>query len=129
MPIELKLLGWSTLLGLVYVMVAATLMTQQRGLAWNASNREGEARALTGAAGRAERASRNLLETFVFFVAAVLTVVLAQRTNSVTALGVQLYFWARVIYLPVYLVGVPYLRTLVWAASLAGILMVWSALL
>ncbi|WP_199099168.1 MAPEG family protein [Dyella sp. ASV21] len=129
MAIELKLLGWSILLGLVYVMVAATLGSQQRGLKWNASNREGEPRALTGAGGRADRASRNFLETFVFFAAAVLAVVLAQRSNATTALGVQLYFWARLIYLPIYVIGIPYLRTLVWAVSMAGIVMVWSALL
>ena len=42
-----------------------------------------------------ERASRNFLETFPFFAAAVLAVVLTQRTSPETALGAQVYFWAR----------------------------------
>ena len=128
MPVELKMLGWSIVLGVIYILVATTLATPQRGMAWVASNREGESKSLTGVAGRSERASRNFLETFVFFAAAVLAVVAAQRTSASTALGAQLFFWARVVYLPVYLIGIPYLRTLVWATSLAGLLMVVFAL-
>jgi uncharacterized MAPEG superfamily protein len=128
MPVELKMLGWSILLGVIYVLVATTLAAPQRGMAWVASNRESESKSLTGAAGRSDRASKNFLETFVFFAAAVLAVVAAQRTSASTALGVQLFFWARVVYLPVYLIGIPYLRTLVWATSLAGLLMVVFAL-
>ncbi len=124
MPVELKLLGWSILLGLIYFLIATTLVTQQRGLAWNASNREGDSKSLTGVAGRSDRAFKNFLETFVFFAAAVLAVVAAQRTSASTALGAQLFFWARVVYLPIYLIGIPYLRTLVWATSLAGLFMV-----
>lgn len=128
MSVELTLLGWSVVLGLVYAMFAAALMTQQRGLKWNASNRQGDTQPLTGMAGRAERASRNFLETFVFFAAAVLAVELAQRSSATTVLGAQLYFWARVVYLPIYAIGIPYLRTLVWAVSVAGIVMVVGAL-
>jgi uncharacterized MAPEG superfamily protein len=128
MAVELQVLGWSIVLGLVYVLFAVTLVTLQRGLGWNASNRDGETKPLSGAAARADRASRNFLETFAFFAAAVLAVVLAQRGNAHTVLGVQLYFWARVVYLPVYTIGIPYLRTLVWTVSIVGIVMVLGAL-
>lgn len=128
MAVELQVLGWSIVLGLVYVLFAVTLVTLQRGLGWNASNRDGETKPLSGPAARADRASRNFLETFGFFVAAVLAVVLAQRSNAHTVLGVQLYFWARVVYLPVYTIGIPYLRTLVWTVSIVGIVMVLGAL-
>lgn len=129
MTIELTMLGWSVVLGLVYVLIAAALGTAQRGLHWNVGNRDGETPPLTGAAARAERASRNFLETFAFFAVAVLAVVIAQRTGEHSALGVQLYFWARLVYLPIYLVGIPYLRTAVWAVSLCGLLLVLGALL
>jgi uncharacterized MAPEG superfamily protein len=128
MAIELKVLGWSILLGLAYVLIAATLGTQQRGLKWNAGNRDGEPKPLTGPAARARRASLNFLETFVFFAAAVLAVVIAKQNSSQTALGAELYFWARVVYLPVYIVGIPYLRTLVWTLSIVGLVMVITAL-
>jgi uncharacterized MAPEG superfamily protein len=119
---EIKLLGWSVVLGLVYVIVAATLGTQQRGLKWNAGPRDGEPKPLTGMAGRASRASQNFMETFPFFAALVLAVVIAQKNTHYTELGATLYFWARVAYLPLYLLGIPYLRTLVWALSLIGML-------
>jgi len=129
MPIDLKILGWCVLLGFVYLLLAAALGTRQRGLGWNASSRDTEPAPLTGVTARADRASRNFMETFAFFAAAVLAVVLAQRNNAHTALGAEIYFWARVVYLPVYLAGIPYLRTLIWAVSLWGILQVLEALL
>lgn len=67
-------------------------------------------------------------ETFPFFAAAVLAVVLTQRASPETALGAQVYFWARLAYVPLYAAGVPYARTLVWAASIWGLLQVLWAL-
>ena len=129
MTIELKMLAWAVVLGLIHVAIAATLSTGQRGLRWNAGNRDGEVVALTGAAARAARASANFQETFPFFAAAVLAILVAQRADAHTALGAQLYLWARLVYLPVYVVGIPYLRTAVWAVALAGLLMVLGGLL
>ncbi|RDI98227.1 hypothetical protein DVT68_14220 [Dyella solisilvae] len=128
MPVELKVLGWSIALGLAYMLFAVTLAALQRGPMWAAGNRDGNVAPLTGPAARADRASRNFGETFALFAAAVLGVVLLQRTNAHSALGVQLYFWARLVYLPVYTIGIPFLRTLVWAVSLVGILLVLSGL-
>jgi uncharacterized MAPEG superfamily protein len=128
MTSELTMLAASCALGLVYVLLAAALGTGQRGLAWNAGNRDGEAKPLTGIAARALRAQANFLETFVFFAAAALAVVVGGRNTAHTALGAQLYFWARVLYLPIYLIGIPYLRTVVWAISLWGILQLLEAL-
>jgi len=50
-----------------------------------------------------------------------------QKTDAHSALGAQIYVWARLLYIPAYVLGIPFLRTLIWAASLAGILMVLSA--
>lgn len=128
MAIELKWLVYSIVLGLVYVLVAATFSTLQRGLAWNASNRDGEPKPLTGAAARAARANFNFLETFPFFAAAVLAVLLTKTNTPHTAFGAELYFWARVAYLPIYIIGIPYVRTLVWVVSFWGLLQVLAAL-
>lgn len=128
MTIELQMLAWAVVLGFVQLTLASALMTRQRGLAWNASARDGEARPLTGVAARADRAMRNFLETFPFFAAAVLAVVAAGRADAATALGAQLYLWARVGYVPLYLAGVPYLRSLVWTVSVLGILRILWAL-
>jgi uncharacterized MAPEG superfamily protein len=126
---ELRYLLYSVLLGLVYVFLAAALSTRQRGVAWNVGNRDGELKPLSGAAARAERASRNFLETFPFFAAVALAVVLARANTASTALGAQLYFFGRLLYLPLYVIGIPYLRTLAWAVAFWGLLQVLSGLL
>ncbi|ALN61831.1 putative transmembrane protein [Lysobacter antibioticus] len=127
MSIELQMLAWSIALAIVHLLVAATFMTQQRGVRWNASARDGTPEPLSGVAARVDRAWRNFLETFPLFAAAVLAVGLAGRGNDDTALGAQLYFWARLVYVPVYAAGIPYLRSAVWAVSLWGMLkLLWA---
>lgn len=128
MTTELRMLGYSIFLGLAYVFVAALLSNRQRGLKWNAGNRDGEPLPLTGLAARAARANANFLETFPFFAAAVSAVVLAHQQSSHTALGAQLYFWGRLVYLPIYVIGIPYLRTLIWAVAFWGLLQVAEGL-
>ena len=110
--IELQMLAWAVVLGLVQLVVAASLSTQQRGLMWNAGPRDGEPKPLTGVAARMDRAFKNFLETFPFFAVAVLAVLVTGRSNGDTAMGAQLYFWARVAYVPLYAAGIPFLRTL-----------------
>jgi uncharacterized MAPEG superfamily protein len=128
MTTEIKMLGCSILLGLAYVTVASVLCSQQRGLRWNAGNRDGEAKPLTPIAARAARANANFLETFGFFAAAVLGVVALKHDTPQTALGAELYFWARLTYLPVYVIGIPYLRTAVWVIAFWGMLQIIEAL-
>lgn len=129
LPIELRMLAWATVLGLVQLFAAAALMTRQRGVQWNAGARDGVPTPLTGIAGRLDRAQRNFLETFPLFAATALAVALTGRGDAMTALGAQLYFWARVVYVPIYAAGISYVRSLVWVASVAGMLLVLRGLL
>jgi uncharacterized MAPEG superfamily protein len=124
MTVELRMLAYSILLGLAHVLLAGFLSTRQRGVAWNAGNRDAEMPALTGVAARTARASANFLETFPFFAAAALGVVVAHLNSATTALGAQMYFWARLAYLPVYTIGIAYLRTAIWVVALLGLLQV-----
>jgi uncharacterized MAPEG superfamily protein len=71
-----------------------------------------------------DRAFANFKETFPFFAVAVLMAAFLGRHNWQTVWGAQLYLVARIIYLPLYAIGVPLLRTLVWIASVVGIVMV-----
>jgi uncharacterized MAPEG superfamily protein len=125
MSIELKLLVWSAALAFVQMLVAVSGATLQVGLPTLAGNREPEPKP-AGWAGRAMRAHRNMLESLVLFAALVLVAVVAQRTNSVTALGAQLFFWARLIYALVYVAGIPWVRTAIWGVSIIGLLMIFS---
>lgn len=128
MSTELQMLAWSIALGIAQLLISAGFMTAQRGMRWNASARDGTPEPLTGVAARVDRAWHNFLETFPMFVAAVLAVSVAGRGNDDTALGAQLYFWARLAYVPVYAAGIPYLRSAIWTVSLWGLIKLVSAL-
>jgi uncharacterized MAPEG superfamily protein len=78
-------------------------------------------------AGRLERAWKNYLETLPIFVGAVLVEAAAGHDSGLAPLGAQLYFWARVIYLPAYASALPYARTASWLVSIAGILLLLLA--
>jgi uncharacterized MAPEG superfamily protein len=123
MPIELQLLVWSGILALVQMIVAALGAQTQVGLPVLAGNRE-SVPPLTGWARRATRAHVNMLENLVVFAIFVLVAHAAGRLNEMTVLGAQLFFWARLAYAIVYLAGIPWLRTAIWAVSLVGMLMV-----
>lgn len=129
MAIELQYLAWAAVLGVVQLLLADVLVTRQRGMAWNSGPRDTDNGPAQGVAGRSERAFRNFMETFPFFAAAVLAVTLAGRADASTALGVQLYLWSRVAYVPLYLFAVRYVRSLVWTVSIAGLAMVLWPLL
>ncbi|WP_310063581.1 MAPEG family protein [Lysobacter niastensis] len=128
MTIEIQMLAWAIALGVLQLLTAATLSSLQRGAKWAVHARDGVAPPLTGVAARMDRAFGNFMETFPFFAAAVLAVLVSDQSNATSALGAQLYFWARVAYLPLYAAGIPYLRTLVWTVSLIGLVMVLAAL-
>jgi uncharacterized MAPEG superfamily protein len=122
MSMELKMLVWSVVLGLVQIALAATLVTGQRGFAWGVGARDGDHKPVSPTAARLQRAAANFLETFPLFAVAVLVLHATGRFDANTALGAQMYFWARVLYVPAYAFGIPYARTLVWAVSIVGII-------
>jgi uncharacterized MAPEG superfamily protein len=120
---ELKYLLFSVVLTFVQVLVAAAAANQVVGLTTLAGNRD-NLPAMDGFAGRAKRAHLNMLENMVLFAPLVLIAVVAQKTNSLTAMGAMLFFWARMAYAVIYWIGVPWLRTLAWFASVIGLIMV-----
>ena len=127
MPIELQMLVWSAALALVQMLVAVVGAQGQLGLPMLAGNRD-VMPPVTGWAGRARRAHINMLESLVIFAALVLVAHATGETNERTALGAQLFFWGRAAYAIVYVAGIPWLRTLVWAVSVAGIALILSCL-
>src|SRR6266404_6418031 len=128
MTIELKLLVWSTALALIQMLIAVLAAMTQVGLMPLVGNRE-NLPAFEGWAGRAQRAHSNMLESLIIFAALVLVAQLAGKTNVVTALGAQLFFWSRLAYAPVYVIGIPWLRTGLWGVSFVGLLQILSQLL
>ena len=86
MSLELKMLALSIVLGLVQILLSAHSASLQVGYRWTATAREARP-ALTGVAGRLERALRNFLETFPLFAAAVLLVQVTGRNGTMSAIG------------------------------------------
>jgi uncharacterized MAPEG superfamily protein len=120
---ELTYLLFSVLLTFVQVLIAAAAANQLVGLNTLAGNRD-DLPVMTGFAGRAKRAHLNMIENMVLFTALVLVAVVANKTNATTAMGALIFFWARLIYAVIYLLGVPWLRTLAWFVSVIGMVMV-----
>ncbi|MFC0396889.1 MAPEG family protein [Paraburkholderia rhizosphaerae] len=129
MTIELTLLAWTLVVALIQVLVPALLRNRETGIAYNASARDAPGAPVGKLTGRLMRAQSNLFETLPVFAAAVLIAHVAGRDSAQTQLGAWLYLLARIVYVPLYAAGVPYLRSLVWAASLAGILLILSRLI
>ena len=125
---DLKYLLLSTILCFVQVLIAAMGANQQVGLPTLAGNRE-DMPPMTGWAGRARRAHLNMIENLVLFAALVLVAAAAGKANATTAMGALIFFWGRVAYAVIYLVGMPWLRTLAWFVSVIGMAMIAWVLL
>jgi uncharacterized MAPEG superfamily protein len=65
-----------------------------------------------------------MIENMVLFTALVLVAAVAQKANAMTAMGALVFFWARLIYAVIYLIGIPWLRTLAWFVSVIGMVMI-----
>ena len=84
--------------------------------------------AADGLRGRAARTVNNSVEGMVIFAPLVVIAHLAGISNDLTVMGATIYFWSRVAYVPCYMFGIPWIRTLVFGAGLAGLLMIIAAL-
>jgi uncharacterized MAPEG superfamily protein len=78
--------------------------------------------------GRAERAAKNSIEAAVFFVPLAL-IANAAGLDSEVMQGAQIAFWARIAYVPVYIAGIKYLRSVIWLGGVVGYGMMVSHLL
>ena len=76
---------------------------------------------------RLMRAHANSVENLVVFATLVLVAAALGISGSQLATAAMLYFWARVAYVVVYVMGLPWLRTL--AFTVAFIAQMWVAVL
>ena len=123
------MLTLGVVLGLVQIVAASHSASLQRGYRWTASPRDEPTPPLRGVAGRLDRALRNFLETFPLFAAVVLAAHVSETHNALTEWGARLYLWGRVAYVPLYVAGIPLVRSLVWNVATVGIMLFVVALL
>lgn len=126
---ELTLLAWVLVLALFQISLTAILRTSETGSAYNAGPRDEAGPPVGRLTGRMQRAQKNLFETLPIFAAAVLIAHVAGREGALTWWGATLYFWARIVYVPLYAVGIPYIRSLVWLFGLVGIVLIIASVL
>ncbi|MBX3488967.1 MAPEG family protein [Parvibaculum sp.] len=122
MTVEIAMLFWASVLGLVQVGLQSLSFKRQAGNAYTVGARD-EPLPPTGLAGRMERALRNFLETFPIFAAVILAVYATERTNQWSEIGAQIYFWGRLAYIPAYAAGLPWVRTFIWQIATVGIVL------
>jgi uncharacterized MAPEG superfamily protein len=128
MTAELTYVALVILLAVVQIFLPATARTRQFGTKWNASPRDEPTPAVKPVTGRLERAQANLYETLPLFIGAVLVAHVAGEDGFLTYWGATVYFWSRVVYVPLYAFGVTGFRSLAFLASLVGLLMIVAAL-
>jgi len=125
MMTTVQALVWSGILTFLMLVLGLVLRTQ----AWSPSGLmiafSDRATVVTpvGIGGRADRAANNMIEAMVMFLAVVLAASIAGKAPQ-AALGATVFFWARLIYWPVYLAGIRVLRTLVWLVSIVGLVLI-----
>jgi uncharacterized MAPEG superfamily protein len=118
---EIRMLWASALLGLVQLGLAFLFSIGARGMPWALGPRDELGTPVGKVGARLERAYRNYLETFPIFATLVLIANGMDRHTAATALGAQLYFYGRVLYVPLYAFGIPLARSLAFTAAMAGI--------
>jgi len=115
---------------LITVVVGAAIRNQEwtkEGRDIGLGNRDNLKEA-TPMGGRAERAAKNSIEAAVFFVPLAL-IANAAGLDAEVMLGAQVAFWARIAYVPIYIAGIKYLRSLVWIGGAVGYGMMVAAML
>jgi uncharacterized MAPEG superfamily protein len=130
MMTEIAVLAWSAVLTWLMLMTSSALRTQglePGGFARAMGNRD-DLPSRTPLAGRADRAARNMLENLVLLTALVAAVHFAGKASTQVQFGANIFFWARVLYWPVYLAGSS-LRSIVWLVSVVGLAMIAAAMI
>ena len=108
----------------MHIFAAAHAKTKQYGTHWNMGARDADLPPLNPVAGRLVRAQANYQETLPIAIIALLGVVVAGKSSDLTVMGGWIWLGARIVYLPLYGLGVPVVRTIVFMVSLVGLGMV-----
>lgn len=105
-------------LGLVQVLLPAIEYRRVHGIAYaNTARDTPPPQPDSQLLGRLSRAQSNLMETAPYFIALALIITVAGTSSTATRIAALIFVAARLIYLPLYAFGTPYVRGLVWTIS------------
>ena len=113
MGTELGILGLYGLVVIITILIQILAAQAQVGLEVLVQPRDDMPK-LTGVAGRLDRAQLNSIVAMALFAPAVLILQAKGLTTSGTLLTAQVFLVARIAYVPVYVAGMPWVRTLIW---------------
>jgi len=125
---ELTFLVWSVALLLIHIALQATVGIFDKGFLYSLGSQD-EPKEVASITSRLNRSLVNFLQTYPAYIALALTLAITNTATETTAMGAMIWFWARVAYIPAYLSGIPLVRTLVWAASVVGLVIMLLPLL
>ena len=126
---ELTCLELSVVLWLVHVLVQAGFGNAQTPFGYLFTSRDKAPTASGALYGRATRALANYVENFTPFAAVALALIVTQRTGGAGALGATIWILARIVYLPIYVFGIIYVRSALWVISIIGLVMMLGRLI
>ncbi len=114
---------------LVNIYLPAAMFLPQEGLLNHAGPRDNLPEPAPMAA-RARRALANMQENLPIFLAlALLAMILPETDMGRAILGAQLFVYGRIAYIPLYLFGIPWLRSAAYGVALFGCILILLAIL
>jgi uncharacterized MAPEG superfamily protein len=125
---EISILAWSVVLLLAHIVAQTLSLTKDAGLAYAVSARD-DAVDISRVTDRLTRGLRNFVETYGAFVALALALAVTGKTGGLGATGAVIWFFARIVYVPIFALGTPMVRTAVWTISVIGLVLMLIRLL
>jgi uncharacterized MAPEG superfamily protein len=98
LPIEIVMLGLGAVLLLLQMFLQSVSSAIELGVGYKMGYRDDSRVVRSVIAGRADRAFRNLLETFPIFAALALALVVTGRNGGLGALGAQVWIVMRILH-------------------------------
>jgi uncharacterized MAPEG superfamily protein len=117
----------TTIILLVLVLYLAQIFLQETSRfgfdLWGIMGNRDKQPELSVIAGRLDRAKNNMQESLPIFLALALLALIRGDAGGEVAHAATIFLVARVVYVPAYVSGIPVLRSLVWLAGVAGLVM------
>jgi len=121
MTTDLKYLAYTALLTAVLWIPYVVSQVMTNGFLAPANYKDPTPRPLPLWGKRADRTYVNAVEAFAPFAALVIVAHLVGKANAMTAFWAMFFFWMRLAHAVVYLLGFPYVRTLVFTLGFVAV--------
>ncbi|MGH8306943.1 MAG: MAPEG family protein [Gammaproteobacteria bacterium] len=123
MSYEMTILALTTLFYMFSWLPASLAKYHAYGNRWLVSNRSTQGLPPLSELGqRAVRAHENLRDNYLGFAVAILLLAFTGGFSSYTALAALVFLIARLVHMPAYILGIPWLRIFSWLVGFAAML-------